>query len=937
MLGLDRGRDTMPLNQLFDRGTAAACDDGQLLGRFADRRDEAAFAALVARHGPMVWATARAVLRHEHDAEDAFQATFLTLARRAGSVRSGASLAAWLHRVAHRAAVAAGRAARRRHEAEAACPPRPATTRPTVEPDLAATVRAEVAALPEASRLPVLLCDLEGLTYHEAAARLGWTEPTLRNRLAGARARLKTRLARRGLANAVPFAAHFAPGRLVVPAALVRATIGLALGRGVPSSVVAAVAQATGRRLILGPLKVAIAAAALVALGHAGPSAPPVEAPATATPSVPAPPVEDVVVRGRVIDPAGRPVAGAVVRTLANYNHPAPAPVVTSAADGTFALPVATRFRQAEPMSRFRGLVATAAGFGPGWTLDTLRPDVVIRLVVEGPPIEGRIIDAAQRPVAGATVEVANLFAPLLQTDKVESGSLAAYLAAPPTSSIGSGTLWLPAAPTSTTTDGDGRFRLAGFGPERLVVLIVRQPAIVTTRLYVATRGGEPITASRQDMVWTRPYTFQPARFEQAIASSRVVQGVVTDFATGRPLAGWKVEGANHESTDEVADDVAAVTGPDGRYTLTGLPADKAYRVFLVPPPGQPYLAAGYLKVPAPPDGGAVTVDHAARRGVVVRGRITDGATGAPLAGSVNAEALRANPRIEDFAGYAASRIVYRYTDADGRYEAVVPPGPGVLGFRAAEEGRFRSGQGFDALAGPGGDPTFLRAVGRDFGRGNYHILAGVDPAPGAEGITLDLAVGAGRTIELAVVDPEGRAVAGTEVEGADDFLANIPRWQDSATIALSGFEPGGSRRVTVRHPGRKLVGSLIVREEAGPRQTLHLAPWGEIQGRIVREDGTPRVGLDLTSGIGSDRPPVEPSGLLPRSNGLGGITTDSGARFHVVGLVPGLHYAAAAAENREILVGDLFEDVTVAPGEVKDLGDLKVRPFPPRPAGGKP
>ena len=91
------------LRDLFHDGTAVGLGDGQLLARYTHTRDEAAFEALVARHGPMVLATCRAVLKHEHDVEDAFQATFLVLARKARSVRAGDALGAWLHRLASRA------------------------------------------------------------------------------------------------------------------------------------------------------------------------------------------------------------------------------------------------------------------------------------------------------------------------------------------------------------------------------------------------------------------------------------------------------------------------------------------------------------------------------------------------------------------------------------------------------------------------------------------------------------------------------------------------------------------------------------------------------------------------------------------------------------------------------------------------------------------
>ena len=228
------------LRDLFHDGTAVGLGDGQLLARYAAARDEAAFEALVARHGPMVLATCRAVLKHEHDVEDAFQATFLVLARKARSVRAGDALGGWLHRVAYRAAVQASVESRRRRrrEAEASAmatlgrdpTPGPIPTSPSI-------VHEEVDRLPDRQRLPVVLCDLEGLTYEQAAGRLRWTEPTLRHRLVKARQRLRDRLTRRGVtagAVGVVLAASAAGARAAVPAALARSAVAAATGGSEP-------------------------------------------------------------------------------------------------------------------------------------------------------------------------------------------------------------------------------------------------------------------------------------------------------------------------------------------------------------------------------------------------------------------------------------------------------------------------------------------------------------------------------------------------------------------------------------------------------------------------------------------------------------------------------------------------------------------------------
>src|SRR5262249_41376966 len=151
------------LRDLFHDGTTVGLGDGQLLARYAAARDEAAFAALVARHGPMVLATCRAVLKREHDVEDAFQATFLVLATKARSVRAGDALGGWLHRVAYRISVQASAEGRRRRrrEAEITAMTSPHAARNDPEPDLASIVHEELDRLPDRERLPVVLCDLE--------------------------------------------------------------------------------------------------------------------------------------------------------------------------------------------------------------------------------------------------------------------------------------------------------------------------------------------------------------------------------------------------------------------------------------------------------------------------------------------------------------------------------------------------------------------------------------------------------------------------------------------------------------------------------------------------------------------------------------------------------------------------------------------------------
>jgi RNA polymerase sigma-70 factor (ECF subfamily) len=174
--------------------------DGALVERFVTSRDETAFAALVRRHGPVVLRVCRRVLRHHHDAEDACQATFLVLARRARGLRRRDSLSGWLYKVAYHLAVKHRAADERRRRSERTLPPRADDDLRDWD-ELRPLLEEELARLPDKYRVPVLLCCLAGRTRDEAAGQLGWTAGTLKMQLERGRQLLRTRLARRANAD----------------------------------------------------------------------------------------------------------------------------------------------------------------------------------------------------------------------------------------------------------------------------------------------------------------------------------------------------------------------------------------------------------------------------------------------------------------------------------------------------------------------------------------------------------------------------------------------------------------------------------------------------------------------------------------------------------------------------------------------------------------
>jgi RNA polymerase sigma factor (sigma-70 family) len=252
---------------------AESTPDRGLLERFVADHDEAAFEALVRRHGPMVLGVCRRVLRHPEDTEDAFQAAFLVLARRAAAVRKADSLGSWLHGVAYRVAANLRRdlARRRARESVVADPPDSAAAAEVSWLDVRVALDEELARLPERFRAPLVLCYLEGKTCDEAARELGWSVGTLRGRLERGRDLLRSRLTRRGLALSAALlgAALTHDASAALPATLVGAAAKIAAG-AVPAPV-AALAGGVLRTMFVTKVKaVTLLLFAVMALGTAG-------------------------------------------------------------------------------------------------------------------------------------------------------------------------------------------------------------------------------------------------------------------------------------------------------------------------------------------------------------------------------------------------------------------------------------------------------------------------------------------------------------------------------------------------------------------------------------------------------------------------------------------------------------------------------------------
>jgi RNA polymerase sigma factor (sigma-70 family) len=282
---------TSPINRVIDHlrravllPDGAGLGDGELLSSFIERHDETALAALVRRHGPMVWGVCRRLLSH-HDAEDAFQATFIVLVRKAASIRSREMVGNWLYGVAHQTALLARRTAARRRAREVQVTEMPDTEAVQQDqwPELRPLLDEELSRLPEIYRAVIVLCELEGKSRKETACQLGVPEGTVAGRLARARVMLAKRLAQRGVVVSGGTLAAILSQNVAsagVPNVVVTSTIkvaslfaaGQAVATGAISVKVAALTEGVLKAMLFTKIKSVMAVVLLVAalVGGAG-------------------------------------------------------------------------------------------------------------------------------------------------------------------------------------------------------------------------------------------------------------------------------------------------------------------------------------------------------------------------------------------------------------------------------------------------------------------------------------------------------------------------------------------------------------------------------------------------------------------------------------------------------------------------------------------
>ena len=804
------------INRLFAEGIVAGLSDAQLLQRFLIQRDAEAFEALVGRHGPMVLSVCRGILRDPHDVEDAFQATFLVLVKKGGTIRGRDALAGWLYQVAHRVAIQANTALARRRALERQVGQMAVATSPNgpaASGELLTALHEEIAGLPEKYRLAVVHCDLEGMTQAQAASQLHWSERTIHTRLAEGRARLKRRLARRGLLlGAATLGAVFTrEARAAVPPVCSEATVRAALATlnrtltaGSVSAAATQLAQEVLKVMFLQKLTWASAtllAAGLIAWGASAALVSPAQEPsktvvAGAASSIerkadpaarePQPGQSDTAgtfpVRGRVLDPDGRPIkgAGVYVRHQAEIQWGPVDPMAARQKGRIATTDELGRFQfeldkdSGDPQSSGDDawqqvqIAATAPGFALAWVEagDLLKGgDATLKLCRDDLPVRGRVLDSQGRPVAGVTVRIQSIWEAkkgldldeMLTTGEVDENQMARRYGLhgrTATWQPDTAPLW-PGGQNTWTTGADGQFEVHGIGRDRIARLEFHGGGMADGTLDVMARPakGRPKARPLPGFLKYVPTMGRDAAFKGHFPHGTALLGATFEFIAGpaKPFAGvvrLKASGKPVEGTVVSAVDpathtiVTARTDAAGRFRIDGVPKADYYQVALNPRPGiDPFLS--YSEIIDDTEGQKpIELAIELARGVIIVGRLVDKSTGRTEPPGYIAY-LKAPDNVNS--GDAAMGFSRR---ADGGFGMTVPPGHAMLA--ASVQGKSEPLRRRSPASGrpQEGNRRFQRRrahevpaqwlshlpLHRRFGRSQVtHRRARADPRPGTE------------------------------------------------------------------------------------------------------------------------------------------------------------------------------------------------------------
>ena len=677
---------------------------------------------------------------------------------------------------------------------------------------------------------------------------------------------------------------------------------------------------------------------------------------------------------GRAIDDKGQPVVGARVRVFRTYWSrsgnvaTAPAPQwladTRSETDGRFSAEFEPLSTADESQARMRGfsesvgVFVTAEGFGIGLRFaEPAESEAVgLRLPHDSSPIEGRLLDLEGRPVRGARVTVRAV----AFLDHVPHG-LEDWLAEVRESGAEKGRVYeLPNGAMmiefdsflnpfgATTTDGEGRFAIAGVGNDRIAYLQIEGAKMASTWLPVVTRPIKPLPLAT-GLLRFATQTCYGARCDIVTVPAQPIRGVVRDAEIGAPLKGAEVQFKWNDTVFNKESGLSATTDADGRYELLGLPKptgpDETVELRIVPATAQPYFRT---EVNVPREGGldSVTCAVSLRRAVALHGQITDRKTGEPVRGAVRYYPFLTNPFAQAFPNFPRRVQTPGYderyaTDDQGRYVIPAAPGRGVLTVVAEQGDHYALADGAEQIADlllPGSrqpNVYHLSSLAQD------NAIRETDVRPDASELAKDVQLTPLPITRLLLVDERGNELPGVETQGLAPMNPFADRWSNTwreplstASTELLGPEAGETRETLFLDRANNL-GAMVrfTAESIGGERTkrIVLRPCGTVKGRIVDGRGQPVAGAWVNGEVfprGAESPHdknSQPASLDQRFAWrltLNLARADAGGRFEMKGVPPGASYAIEGfAEKR----GEKWRALTAAiePGQTIELGDL--------------